>query len=167
MFFHRRTFYNWQIILMSLLQYVRAGEWMVLICGDRSLTDQWRWLYAKCNYNRGDNKVSKTNEVNIGGQTSNTNINGLWVWISTVFNIFGHFPFKEGHDNPGSCDLHTIWCLSTKGTRIYMVYGLGFQTFDFKKFRHFLFKGDQDHPGVYDLRTILYPLTQGTRINTG
>jgi hypothetical protein len=50
----------------------------------------------------------------------NKNIYGWGVGISTVFEIFGHFLFKDG-TIPYGHDLHTIWCSLVQGTRIYTV----------------------------------------------
>jgi hypothetical protein len=53
--------------------------------------------------------------------TRNKNMYGLRVGISTVFEIFRHFLFKEDGTTPYGHDLYTIRCSLTQGTRIYMV----------------------------------------------
>jgi hypothetical protein len=59
-------------------------------------------------------------------------IYGLGVGISTVFEIFGHFVFKEG--TGPTCMVMTyihctFWCSLTQGTRIYTVLGWRIQQF--------------------------------------
>jgi hypothetical protein len=52
-------------------------------------------------------------------ETTNKNIYGLGVGISTVFEIFSNFPFLGGGVNSMGHDLHTIECTLAQGTRIY------------------------------------------------
>jgi hypothetical protein len=53
--------------------------------------------------------------------TRNKNMYGLGVGISTVFEILGHFLFREDRTTPYDHDLFTIRCSLTQGTRTYMV----------------------------------------------
>ena len=128
---------------------------------------------TRCNYNRGDYKVSQTKRgtqwvgLNLGHflfqrgwdhsvwtwptyhqmlpDTRNQNINGLGVGISTDIEILGHFWFKGGRDHPErSWPTYHQMLPDTRNQNIYGL-GVGISTV-FELLGHFRFKGGRDHP---------------------